>query len=76
MNFMLQPASVLSDRAREVLIRELGVVDAMRFLSQFRVGSGNYTAERQQLYAGETVASLSAAIKQQRAQATPPEPSR
>jgi len=33
-------------RAREILTRDLGIVDALRFLGQFRAGSGDYTAER------------------------------
>jgi hypothetical protein len=32
----------------EILIRERGVVDAHRFLSQFRFGVGDYTKEREQ----------------------------
>lgn len=37
----------LNQRAREILIREMGAVDAIRFLGQFSGGSGDYTAERQ-----------------------------
>lgn len=38
----------LRHRAIQVLIRELGYVDAMRFLKQGYIGAGDYTAERYQ----------------------------
>ena len=56
----------INRRARHVLIQELGVIDAMRFLSQFREGNGNYTTEREQLLAGDTVTSIVAGIREQR----------
>jgi hypothetical protein len=37
-----------------VLIKELGVTDAMRFLNQFQVGSGDYTREHEQLVKHDT----------------------
>ncbi len=55
MSVHIQPISELTSRARNALIQELGVIDAMRFLSQFRVRSGDYTAEREQLFKGESV---------------------
>lgn len=36
----------LRRRGLQVLVRELGFVDAMRFLHQFGVGAGDYTSER------------------------------
>jgi hypothetical protein len=62
----IQPISELTNRATNALIQELGVVDAIRFLSQFRVGSGDYTSEREHLFRGESVKSLVAGIKAQR----------
>jgi hypothetical protein len=62
----IQPISELTNRATNALIRELGVVDAMRFLSQFGVGSGDYTAEREHLFGDESVKSLVEDIKVRR----------
>lgn len=66
MSVLIQPLSEISDRARKVLIQELGVIDALRFLNQFRAGHGDYTVEREQLFPGETVRSIVAGIKAQR----------
>jgi molybdopterin/thiamine biosynthesis adenylyltransferase len=40
--------ATLNSQAAAILVRELGVVDAMRFLSQFRFGTGDYTKDREQ----------------------------
>ena len=66
MSVQIQPISQLSDRARYALVRELGVVDSMRFLRQFRSGSGNYTAERDQLFGDKSVKSIVAEIEARR----------
>lgn len=66
MSVPIQPISELTHRAKTTLIQELGIVDTMRFLNQFRVGEGDYTAEREKLFEGETVKSLVAGIKTQR----------
>jgi hypothetical protein len=36
----------LTEEVLDLLCRELGVVDTLRFLRQFRAGTGNYTEER------------------------------
>jgi hypothetical protein len=46
-----------------LLARELGPVDAARFVAQFSGGSGDYTAERIALFAGRSVAELAADIR-------------
>jgi hypothetical protein len=66
MNVNIQPLSELTNRATNALVKELGAVDTLRFLSQFRAGSGNYTAEREQLFKGESVQSIVANIKAKR----------
>jgi hypothetical protein len=43
----IRPLMEITRKATDILIREMGVVDALRFLSQFRVGSGDYTKERE-----------------------------
>jgi hypothetical protein len=44
----IRPLAEVTQQAREILIREIGVVDTLRFLSQFRAGHGDYTKERGQ----------------------------
>jgi hypothetical protein len=48
MNATIRPLALLNRQAAEILIREMGVVDAHRFLSQFQPGTGDYTKERGQ----------------------------
>ena len=52
----------VSQEAIRLLYRELGVVDTVRFLSQFTVGYGNYTEEREYLFADLTLDQTIAAI--------------
>ena len=63
MTVHIQPLAEVSTRAKNALIQELGVTDTLRFLNQFRAGSGDYTAERKNLFKGESVRSIAAAIK-------------
>jgi hypothetical protein len=70
MSTHIQPIFELTTRARHALIQELGVVDAMRFLNQYRSGDGDYTAERNRLYEGETVKSIVSDIKAKRSTGT------
>lgn len=57
------PLAEVTRRAIEILSRELGVADAMRFVNQFSTGAGDYTAERQHLFAGRTLTEIIAEIK-------------
>ena len=66
MSFYIQSLSEITSRAKSALIQELGVVDTLRFLSQFRAGSGDYTTEREHLFKGETVRSIVSDIKAER----------
>ena len=66
MSVLIPPLSEISDRARKVLIQELGVIDALRFLNQFRAGHGDYTVEREHSFQGESVNSIVRAIKARR----------
>ena len=62
----VQPISEVTQRATNALIREIGVVDTIRFLNQFRAGTGNYTVDRDQLFKGMSVKDLISKIKAQR----------
>jgi len=46
MSKVIRPLAEVNQKARDILIREMGIVDTLRFLSQFRAGSGDYTKER------------------------------
>lgn len=49
MSVSARPLSEVTREAIALLKRELGIVDTMRFLTQFTTGSGNYTDERDAL---------------------------
>jgi len=66
MSVYIQPLSEVTHRAKSALIQELGVIDTLRFLNQFREGRGDYTAERERLFCGESVQSILSDIKAQR----------
>ena len=59
----MTPLSEVSNSAKDALIEKLGVIDTLRLLNQFRAVSGDYTTEREQLFKGESVKSIVAAIK-------------
>lgn len=67
MSAQIQHVSELTHRATHALIRELGIVDTIRFLNQFRAGHGDYTVEREQLFEGMSVKDIVADIKARRA---------
>ncbi len=53
----------ITNRAIQLLSRELGPADTARFIGQFTNGSGDFTAEREALFAGRTVAELAREIR-------------
>ena len=63
-----RPLSEVTQQALAVLIKEIGVVNTVRFLNQFATGYGDYTAERDALFADLTLDELLAAIKQRPSQ--------
>jgi hypothetical protein len=48
MNLNTHPLAKINQKATHTLFQTLGVVDALRFFSQFTVGSSDYTKEREQ----------------------------
>ena len=66
MSVHLQPVAELTHRTKNALVNELGAIDTMRFLNQFRAGNGDYTKDQGDLYKKDTVKSLVADIKAQR----------
>ncbi len=55
--------SELNRRVFELLVRELGEAETMRFLSQLNRGSGNYTEERRELFADLTLQEIDEGIR-------------
>lgn len=63
MTAQLEPIAHVTQRATDALLKELGVVDTIRFLGQFRAGSGDYTAQRAKLIEGLSVAEIAEQIR-------------
>jgi len=62
----IRPLSELNRQATELLVREMGIADALRFLSQFSSGSGDYTKERDQWLDDLTLQQITSEIKAKR----------
>jgi hypothetical protein len=45
-----KPLSEITQEAIAVLLREIGIINTVRFLNQFTGGFGNYTEERDALF--------------------------
>lgn len=58
MTVIVKPLAEINQQALRLLYRELGVVNAVRFLRQFTSGFGNYTQERDVLFAGKSLQGL------------------
>ncbi|MBN1134995.1 MAG: hypothetical protein JXM73_00320 [Anaerolineae bacterium] len=63
MTVQVKPLAEVTQEAIRVLIQELGPANTVRFVNQFTVGYGNYTEERQQLFAGMTLNDIVSEIK-------------
>jgi len=66
MNAQIKTIAELNRRVTDTLVREVGIVDTLRFLNQFRVESGDYTVQRDQLFNGMSVKDIIHDIKAQR----------
>jgi hypothetical protein len=64
-----KPLAEVTQNAIRVLCREIGLVDTLRFIGQFTVGYGDYTAERDELFGDMTLDEMIAGIKLRREQA-------
>jgi len=65
----MRPLIEVNQEAIHLLYRELGVVDAIRFLRQFTQGYGNYTQERENLFADKSLEDIIDEIENQRKRA-------
>ncbi len=61
-----RPLAEITTEAIKVLYREIGVVDTLRFISQYTAGYGDYTAQREQVFAGMTLDEIVSEIKESR----------
>ncbi len=62
MNVQTKPLSEITQQALTLLEKELGPADTVRFLNQFTAGYGDYTAERDTLFANLTLDEILSAI--------------
>jgi hypothetical protein len=61
-----KPLAEITQDALTVLFKEIGIANTVRFISQFTAGYGNYTEEREHLFAGMTLDELVSEIKRAR----------
>lgn len=62
----VRPLVEINQQAIRLLYKELGVVDAVRFLKQFTSGYGNYTQERDALFANKSLDEIVSEIEKRR----------
>ncbi len=61
-----RPLYEINQQAISLLYKELGTVDAVRFLKQFTQGYGNYTQERESLFANKSLEEIVSEIEKRR----------
>ena len=64
MTIELKPLNEINERAIDLLTRELGVADTLRFMMQFSSGEGNYTEEREAMFGGLTLEQIVKEIRE------------
>ncbi len=62
----VRPLIEVNQQALHLLYKELGVVDAVRFLKQFTQGYGNYTQEREVIFANKSLDDIVNEIEKRR----------
>jgi len=62
MNAVIKPIALVNEKATNILIKEIGVVDTIRFINQFTTGHGNYTEERRNMVDTMTLEEIIAGI--------------
>jgi hypothetical protein len=61
-----RPLVEINQQAISLLYKELGTVDTVRFLRQFTQGYGNYTQEREAIFANKSLEDIVREIEQRR----------
>jgi hypothetical protein len=62
----VRPLIEINQQAISLLYKELGVVNAVRFLKQFTQGFGDYTKEREVIFANKSVQDIVSEIEKMR----------
>jgi hypothetical protein len=65
MNTAPMPLTEITTSAIQLLLKEMGIVNTLRFINQFSMGFGNYTEERHDLFRDMTVDDIVAAMAQE-----------
>ena len=60
--------SEITKEALEVLSKEIGIANTIRFINQFTMGYGDYTQEREQIFEDMTLDDILNEIKKMRNQ--------
>lgn len=63
MNVETRPLSEITGQAIDLLSKEIGIVDTVRFLNQFTTGYGDYTEDRDTLFKNLTLDEILLAMK-------------
>jgi hypothetical protein len=63
MNVQAKPLSEITRHAIDLLSKEMGIVDTVRFLNQFTTGYGNYTEEREDFFKDLTLDEILATMQ-------------
>jgi hypothetical protein len=63
MNVQARPLSEITRHAIDLLSKDMGIVDTVRFLNQFTTGYGDYTEEREALLKDLTLDEILASMK-------------
>ena len=71
MTTITMPMAELTTTTIKLLCREIGIVNTARFLSQFTMGYGNYTEEREQILGHLTVDEIVTEIQKKRRNSQP-----
>jgi hypothetical protein len=66
MNVQPKPLHEITQHAIDLLSKEMGIVDTVRFLTQFTTGYGNYTEERDALFQDLTLDDILTTMKKAR----------
>ena len=66
MRVQTKPLNDINKEAIDVLCQQIGLVNTVRFVNQFSTGYGNYTEEREQLFANMTVDDVVSEIEEMR----------
>lgn len=66
MKVPFKPLAEINQEAFRVLSREIGLANTLRFINQFSLGTGNYTDERRERFAGMALDDILVEIRHSR----------